>query len=659
MFVPACAPGQSISRSANQANRAAHPAWLALALRARTGSCRIKPCPTGGAAVPPLAWVLSPLVLYAAVVGVALLRGRAPSRHALNVQLSILLMAYLLATAGLGIFWVANQQLPVFDWHYLFGYGTLVLLACHLWFNLPVVVRWWRGPARSAPARLTGSNRRRWGRGLLAAAALAGAYFAGAWSRNDSPVLPAAVTADPGLAAVLRFHEYSSDSRAGLFSRAPGIDWGNAPPAFKRYPAARQIALARGGIGKAGLSEVLRGPVSLSARLGLAELGDLLHLAAGVTERRGGRALRAAPSSGALFPSELYVLARAVDGLAAGIYHYDADLGRLDALGPLPPASGAPSAGNADVAVVLTSVFARTGHKYRNRAYRYAMADAGHLVENLRVAAHAAGLQAQLLARFDEAQLARTLGVDGVEEGVLAVMALRRQQAAPQAAISLPSGTAPASPAPVAPAGPVTSQIHQATSLQLAARSADAAIALPPAQGTKVPVRDVIERRRSQRRFSDQPVPLDALAAILADMAQPQQLSGAIRISLVVSRVQGLAPGVYRYGPGNVLMRVKSGDFAAAARSAALSQQVIGDAAAVLVLSAERGPMLAEGPRGYRHGFLEAGMLGERWLLGATARQLGACPVGAFYDDEAAALIGIDMRREWVLHFAALGIPAP
>jgi nitroreductase len=89
-----------------------------------------------------------------------------------------------------------------------------------------------------------------------------------------------------------------------------------------------------------------------------------------------------------------------------------------------------------------------------------------------------------------------------------------------------------------------------------------------------------------------------------------------------------LAPGVYRYGPGHVLTRVKGGNFAAAARSAALSQQVIGDAAVVLVLSAERGPMLAEGPRGYRHGFLDAGMIGERWLLGATARHLGACPVG-------------------------------
>jgi nitroreductase len=75
-------------------------------------------------------------------------------------------------------------------------------------------------------------------------------------------------------------------------------------------------------------------------------------------------------------------------------------------------------------------------------------------------------------------------------------------------------------------------------------------------------------------------------------------------------------------------------------------------------VAAERRALLAEGARGYRHAFLEAGMVGERWLLGATARGLGACPVGAFYDDEAAALIGIDGRREWVLHFAALGVVA-
>lgn len=48
-----------------------------------------------------------------------------------------------------------------------------------------------------------------------------------------------------------------------------------------------------------------------------------------------------------------------------------------------------------------------------------------HLLENLRLAGHKAGLQARPLAQFDEAVCAQALGIDGIEEGVLAMLALR------------------------------------------------------------------------------------------------------------------------------------------------------------------------------------------------------------------------------------------
>ena len=103
--------------------------------------------------VPKIAWVLAPLVVYCALLALAAARGRLPSRQSFNVQTSLLLIAYLLTTAGLGIFWVANQQLPVFDWHYLFGYCTVLLVSIHLWFNFPIAWRWLRGPKRAhAPA---------------------------------------------------------------------------------------------------------------------------------------------------------------------------------------------------------------------------------------------------------------------------------------------------------------------------------------------------------------------------------------------------------------------------------------------------------------------------------------------------------------------------
>jgi SagB-type dehydrogenase family enzyme len=140
-------------------------------------------------------------------------------------------------------------------------------------------------------------------------------------------------------------------------------------------------------------------------------------------------------------------------------------------------------------------------------------------------------------------------------------------------------------------------------------------------------------------------------------------LSDAVRVNLVAHAVAGLAPGAYRYEPERHALVPRRVPLAlrAAARAAALDQDVTSGAAVVFVLSIDRAVFAADplGPaRGYRHAFLEAGLVGERVYLEAGARGLGACGVGAFYDDEAAALVGVDPAHEWVVHFAALGVTA-
>ncbi len=616
--------------------------------------------------LPKIVWVLLPLLIYAVYVAVFVWRGRAPSRLALNVQTSLLLIAYLLTTASLGVFWVANQQLPVFDWHYLFGYATLLLVSVHLIFNLPVVLSWLR---RKPPKQPAGGSKRggRLALGKAAAilAVLGAAFLLG--TRHGASELSFHWTAADDVQsgpvdAVVRYHEFSSESRSSVFKRAPGVEWG-APPAFKHYPDVPRVALDQGKPGKFGLSDALRAPVKRAHRLRLAELGEMLYLSAGITARRGGNALRAAPSSGALYPSELYVVVREIDGLAAGLYHYDPEHHRLDVLNTVPAAEtatfGASQANHADAVVLLTAVFRRTGYKYRNRAYRYAVADTGHLLENLRLAGHTAGMQASLIERFDEALATKVIGVDGVEEGVLAIMTLQRATGLPAPGDNQSQATLIAAPAPAVTSIGVTGMVHQATSLRLVPDNVPAStLVLPSPEAASQDVHYTITHRRSKRRFLAKPVPLSTLSSMLADIALPPQLSDAIRINLVVNRVEGLQPGIYRYLRQHALVLVRDGEFAAAAQSAALSQEVIGNAAVVLVLSADRRSMFAEGPRGYRHAYLEAGMIGERWLLGAVARGLAACPVGAFYDDEAAALIGVDRLHQWVLHFAALGWPA-
>ena len=229
----------------------------------------------------------------------------------------------------------------------------------------------------------------------------------------------------------------------------------------------------------------------------------------------------------------------------------------------------------------------------------------------------------------------------------------------------------------------MTASVHAATSLRAlpqalpaaatnaapppaASASSTALVALPTTELVASDWLRLIAARRSVRRYADAPLRLADLAAVLARMAAEAgpRLSTAVRIDVVVHAVDGLGPGAYRYRPADHALlhrrRLASSD-RAATRAAALDQDVIGDAAAVFVLSIDRAAFAADplGPaRGYRHAFLEAGRVGERIYLEAAARGLGACAVGAFYDDEAAALVGVDPAREWVVHFAALGVRA-
>lgn len=649
--------------------------------------------------MPKLLWVALPLVIAAVLLAVQVLRGRAPSRHAVNVATSVLLLLYVAATAGLGIYWVARQQLPVFDWHYLFGYGTVLLVSVHLVFNFPVV---WRFLARrrsvatlAAPTRPPGAPgwARRGVLAALAATAATGAAFVlglrsgrsefaihtpgGRGAPAGSAGLDAAVTA---FALVERFHAVSSHSRAGVLPRAPAVAWGDPPAPFKR---------------DAGAAAVLPLPppgATRATRFDLGALADILWHTSGVTEMRGGLHLRASPSSGALFSTELYVVARALPGLAAGVWHYDPQrhaLARLrDGVGSLTAGTFAgDSLHDTPVLVVATAVFRRTGHKYGDRSYRYVLADLGHALENLRVTAGALDVSTRFVAAFDEAQTAQALGVDEAEEGVLALVALGASGDALLAAappkVNRSPGVASGWLAPPIGAGDAargaTAVAHAATSLRAASALpaastvqqggrplAQALIALPPAAPVMPDWLALIAKRRSVRRYTTTPLPLQALADVLARMNALQRplLSAAVRVDLVAHAVAGLAPGgAYRYVPERHALAARPVPPAtrAAARGAALDQDVIGDAAVVFVLSIDRTAIAADplGPaRGYRHAFLEAGLVGERVYLEAGVRGLGACAVGAFYDDEASALVGVDPAHEWVVHLAALGVKA-
>jgi SagB-type dehydrogenase family enzyme len=142
--------------------------------------------------------------------------------------------------------------------------------------------------------------------------------------------------------------------------------------------------------------------------LALAELGQLLWAAQGITNEQG---FRTAPSAGALYPLEIYV------ATADGVFHYQPDGHELvvvsqdDARSRLYQAAlRQEPVRQAPAVFVVTAVYERTASKYgEERAPRYVHLEAGHAAENLLLEAAALGLGAVPIGAFQDEQVQQVL----------------------------------------------------------------------------------------------------------------------------------------------------------------------------------------------------------------------------------------------------------
>jgi len=214
------------------------------------------------------------------------------------------------------------------------------------------------------------------------------------------------------------------------------LDWGQRPAQYKVYADAPCILLPTPGDARGlSLEDAIRQRRSVrsyaATPMTQEALSRLLFHASGITAERLGTRLRAAPSAGALYPIETYVLAHRVEGLAAGVYHYavqDHALAQVragDVRDEIVRAGILQNfLGEADVVLVLTSVFQRLRWKYRERTYRYALLEAGHIGQNVYLAATAMGMGACAVGAFNDDAVNTLVGVDGVDEAALYVLAV-------------------------------------------------------------------------------------------------------------------------------------------------------------------------------------------------------------------------------------------
>ncbi len=517
-----------------------------------------------------------------------------------------------------------------------------------------------------------------------------------------------------------QYHRLTAYHRARLTPHR--LDWERRPSLFKEGFAAG-LPLLRpdltGLITGRGFADLGRlagwardagaSPVVVAASR--ERLSALLLLTAAVTGRAifsGGEIrYRSHPSAGALYPLELYLLhpesaTLCFSGLEAGFYHYDLRRPALEPVAGQLPRLFDPEDSRCPL-LLISAVFARSLWKYRARAWRYILLDAGHLLGNLELALAAVGLGAEIIADFPDAEVARRCGFAAGRETVLLLVRLLGgtepaaspvdgsfRELLPHFRVGSPVSAFRPPEMPPAPESEGLSgcrELLEGVRATITARISPesdgnakcgeslaaafpelekwvtfaAAAGCGPGPELTVDYPEILRRRRSRRNFDPvAEVGAETLFWLLRRLADSRrQNADAVQpgVVLAVQRIAGLTDGLYLVDlAARRLARYGGDGFSSLALGrAALDQGWVGLAGMVFIFFAELEKLVAvHGSRSYRELHFIAGVLAQRLYLGAECLGLGACGVGAFFDCELAAAVKLPEGCE-PLYLLALG----
>jgi SagB-type dehydrogenase family enzyme len=486
-----------------------------------------------------------------------------------------------------------------------------------------------------------------------------------------------------------QYHDATVHSPRSVRTGGHRMNWKIEPLPFKIYPDLPAIPLPRDFPAlTADALPALSGVVEESSPLDLERLAALLFFSAGVTKTLrypSGVEMhyRAAPSTGALYQTEVYVVAGDVDGLVPGLYHFgpgDFALRRLregDFRGVLAQAAGDEPMALRPATLVVSAIYWRNTWKYEARGYRHLFWDSGTLLANLLASATALGLDARVVTGFVDGEVNALLGLDAGKEGALELIPVGgpgRPAPPPPTVSPLQAVAVPLSSSEVE--YPLLVQAYADSCLEREAEVIDwregagalrgSAVAWsslvtlpPPRPSAGRALGETVQRRASTRQFSGESIGAVELSTALFHATRwisADVPSGLVHLYLNIHAVDGVAPGAYRYDPAaHGLETLKHGDFRADSAFLCLEQALGGASSVTVFFLADLGRVLGRlGNRGYRVANLEAGIIGGRLYLGAYAQNLGATGL-TFYDDEVVRFFSPHAAGQDAIFVTALG----
>jgi len=500
------------------------------------------------------------------------------------------------------------------------------------------------------------------------------------------------------------------------YARGPGgLDWVTQPDPFRRFDGSPVLKLPLADRDDTPAAAILFGagaappqPFTLDA------LGLFFELSMGLSARKEipGMSwyLRINPSSGNLHPTEAYAVLPALEWLpgGAGVYHYAPLDHALEQRARRSPGAKPDAVG---FCVGLTSIIWREAWKYGERAFRYCQHDVGHALAALRYAAAALGWRVELLPEWDDARLARLLGLDRTEDFADA------ERETPELLVRvMVNETAEPAPSPV-PDAPVEwfGRANQLSRSHVGWPVIDEAIAVSE---RKAPMADRVKDLRSHAAWSPPAPPacahssgqlirqrrsavdFDGVTGItrekflaILDTTLPRASAPPfdawpfpprLHLVLFVHRVTGLEPGMYLWlrapadaetlrhafrdvpdwevpadlAPTVPLRRLGRGDLRDFARTLSCQQDIAADGAFSLGMLARFEPVLRErGAAAWRELFWESGMIGQALYLAAEAAGVRGTGIGCYFDDVLHRALGLTGHDWQSLYHFTIGDP--
>lgn len=419
------------------------------------------------------------------------------------------------------------------------------------------------------------------------------------------------------------FFEYHMKTKHSYFSvrNFPNrLDWNNQPSVLKSYP-----------------EECPKIELDLEKKN-----HEFIYFIAGITAKKTYPGveyyLRVNPSAGALYPNEIYFQSRGNEDFEDGIYHFDIRTSSVTLLQKIKNDGLEPyfnSKKQKGFIFLFSSIYYRSAWKYKNRAFRYCLLDAGHLLGSLEFSSYLYDKDYKIIYDFDKELLNSVFNFDEKEFFTSAVfLSSSIDEDIEKVDLNIPTIDG-------CFVFEKNEMIEKAYKDSLLIEDKKEETEKADFTFEKNFLKEVILKRRSIRELSNKTISKIEFESIIDILNRPisSDCDEELNIYCVINRVEGMKQGLVKNGK-----YIKQGDFTKKAGYLCLEQD-LGSSSAVTFF-------ITSNSKNYQALYQKAGIIGHRLYLAANYLQIGCSGIGAYYDDEVCEFIE---EYSQVLYALAIG----